>query len=31
MSASYLQGFKYSKPVPIDQLRRFVQKKVRVS
>ena len=26
MSASYLQGFKYSKPVPIEQLRDFLPK-----
>ena len=24
MCASYLQGFKYSRPVPIEQLRRFL-------
>ena len=27
MSASYLQGFKYSRPVPISDLRRFVSRK----
>ena len=26
MSASYLQGFKYSRPVPIERLTEFVQK-----
>ncbi|MBQ7670280.1 MAG: EAL domain-containing protein [Clostridia bacterium] len=26
MSASYLQGYKYSRPVPIEQLREFLQK-----
>ena len=26
MSASYLQGYKYSRPVPIEQLRGFLQK-----
>ena len=26
MSASYLQGYKYSKPVPIEELRRFFDK-----
>ena len=26
MCASYLQGFKYSRPVPIEQLRQFLQK-----
>lgn len=26
MSASYLQGFKYSRPVPIERLREFLQK-----
>ena len=26
MSASYLQGFKYSRPVPIEQLREFLPK-----
>ena len=26
MSASYLQGYKYSRPVPIDQLRSFLPK-----
>lgn len=26
MSASYLQGFKYSRPVPIQQLREFLPK-----
>jgi EAL domain-containing protein (putative c-di-GMP-specific phosphodiesterase class I) len=26
MSATYLQGFKYSRPVPIDQLKDFLQK-----
>ncbi len=25
MSASYLQGFKYSRPVPIEQLREFLK------
>jgi EAL domain-containing protein (putative c-di-GMP-specific phosphodiesterase class I) len=25
MSASYLQGFKYSRPVPIERLRVFLQ------
>ena len=23
VAASYLQGFKYSRPIPIDQLRNF--------
>jgi EAL domain-containing protein (putative c-di-GMP-specific phosphodiesterase class I) len=27
MSASYLQGFKYSRPVPIEQLREFLKEK----
>ena len=26
MSASYLQGYKYSKPVPMDELRNFFSK-----
>ena len=26
MSASYLQGFKYSRPVPIETLREFLQR-----
>ena len=26
MSATYLQGFKYSKPIPIDQLQAFLTK-----
>ena len=26
MSASYLQGFKYSKPIPIEKLRAFLPK-----
>ena len=26
MSASYLQGYKYSRPVPIDQLRNYLRK-----
>ena len=26
MSASYLQGFKYSRPVPIEQMRDFFPK-----
>ena len=26
MSASYLQGFKYSKPVPIEQMKEFFVK-----
>ena len=25
MSASYLQGFKFSRPVPIEQLKDFLQ------
>lgn len=27
MSASYLQGFRYSRPIPIGELRRFAQRK----
>ena len=27
MAASYLQGFKFSKPIPIADLRRFVEQK----
>ena len=27
MSASYLQGFKYSRPIPIEELRKFVPRK----
>ena len=26
MFASYLQGYKYSRPVPIEQLKEFLQK-----
>ena len=26
MSATYLQGFKYSKPIPIGQFREFLDK-----
>ncbi len=26
MSASFLQGYKYSRPVPIEQLRQFLHK-----
>ena len=29
MSASYLQGYKYSRPVPIERLRDFLQKPER--
>lgn len=28
MNAQYLQGYKYSKPIPIDQLKEFLDKKV---
>ena len=28
LSASYLQGYKYSRPVPIGELRKFLSKKV---
>ena len=28
MSASYLQGYKYSRPVPIEQLREFLPKAI---
>ena len=28
MSASYLQGFKYSRPIPIGELRKFLTKAV---
>ncbi|MCR5452572.1 MAG: EAL domain-containing protein [Lachnospiraceae bacterium] len=28
MCARYLQGYKYSKPIPIEQLRNFLEKKV---
>lgn len=28
MSASYLQGFKYSRPIPMDQLREFLPKAI---
>ena len=27
MNVKYLQGFKYSKPIPIERLRRFLAKK----
>lgn len=27
MSASYLQGYKFSRPIPIEELRRFLEKK----
>ena len=27
MKAQYLQGYKYSKPIPIDDLRHFLSKK----
>ena len=27
MNAQYLQGYKYSKPVPIEQLKEFLEKK----
>ena len=27
MSASYLQGYKYSRPIPIEELRRFAEKR----
>ena len=27
LSASYLQGYKYSKPIPINELRRFLERK----
>ena len=27
MSANYLQGYKYSKPIPIEQLKEYLQKK----
>jgi EAL domain-containing protein (putative c-di-GMP-specific phosphodiesterase class I) len=26
MNAMYLQGYKYSKPIPIERLREFLQK-----
>jgi EAL domain-containing protein (putative c-di-GMP-specific phosphodiesterase class I) len=29
MSASYLQGYKYSRPIPIEELRHFAEKKGR--
>ena len=31
MFASYLQGFKYSRPIPIEQLRDFLMKEQKVS
>ena len=30
MSASYLQGYKFSRPIPIGELRKFLDKKKRV-
>ena len=31
MSASYLQGFKFSRPIPIEELRRFAEQKKKIS
>ena len=30
MSASYLQGYKFSRPIPIAELRRFLDRKNKV-
>jgi len=30
MSASYLQGYKFSQPIPIAELRRFLDRKNKV-
>ena len=27
MNAQYLQGFRYSRPIPMEQLREFLEKK----
>ena len=31
MSASYLQGYKFSRPIPIEELRRFAERKKEIS
>ena len=31
MSASYLQGYKFSRPIPIEELRRFAEQKQKIS
>ena len=31
MAASYLQGYKFSRPIPIGELRRFAERKKQIS